>query len=69
MEQQILELAQYGVAGVAIALVALIAYLGKIVKEIICNHMQHNTDTIIKLQETINELCIYLKGLNGRLKP
>jgi uncharacterized protein YoxC len=68
MEQQLLELAQYGIGGVAIALICLIAYLAKMVKELISNHIQHNTETMENLQQTINELCIYLKSLNGRLK-
>ena len=69
MTETLLQLAQYGVGGVAIALVLLIAYLAKVVKELLCNHIQHNTDTMQELKETINELCIYLKNLNGKLKP
>jgi len=68
IEESIIELAQWGIAGVAIALILLIAYLAKIVKEVLCNHIQHNTERMQELKETINELCIYLKSLNGRLK-
>ena len=65
MLDNLYNLASYGIAGVAIALIILIAYLGKMVKEIIVNHMQHNNDVINKLENTIRELLIFLKGKNG----
>ena len=68
MVEDLLQLAQYGIAGVAISLIILIAYLAKIVRELLVNHIQHNTEATQKMQETIGELTIYLKGLNGKLK-
>lgn len=71
--ENIMSLVEYGVVGICIALIILIGYMGKLVKTIICNHIQHNTDALEEnaksnqeLRGTINELCIYLKNLNDR---
>lgn len=72
---EINSLVEYGTVGVCIALIILIGFLAKIVKNILCNHIEHNTRAIEEnaksnqeLRSTVNELCIYLKGLNGKLK-
>ena len=64
------ELAQYGIAGIAIgALVWVVRYLGNIIK----NHISHNTQTLSelsrtnqKLADTISELLSFLRTNNGK---
>jgi len=68
-------LVEYGAVGISIALIGLIAYLAGLVQKLLGNHIEHNTKALEEnaksnqeLRGTINELCIYLKSLNGKLK-
>jgi len=62
----ITELAQYGLVGVIIGLILLIAYIVHMFMKMMGNHMDHNTEATDCLRKTMNELIIYLKTVNGK---
>lgn len=69
----IIELAKYGISGVAIAAIILAGYFGRLLFKLVSNHLRHNTEEQIKniaatnrLTEVIIELKNYLCKSNGK---
>jgi len=58
-------LAQYGVVGISIALIALVYACVKFLYKIVCNHINHNNAIMTKLTIAIDELVIYVRKNNG----
>lgn len=53
-------LAQYGLAGVSIALIILLSFvIGKVIK-LVENHIRHNTEAMTQLTDVIKELKEFL---------
>ena len=53
-----------GTIGLAAALIWLIVKLSKMSKEIIGNHINHNTEILIEVRDAVRELTRYLR--NGK---
>lgn len=56
MENSLIELAKYGAWGIAIALVFVILVLIRVIYKIVSNHINHNTDSNLKLADTLSRL-------------
>jgi hypothetical protein len=75
MELDIQQIIQGGAVGISVALIFLLAYGMKIAYKLFSNHIEHNTKAVEdnaksnqELRATVNELCIYLKALNGNAR-
>lgn len=58
---EILDLAQYGLTGVAIATITALVIVVKKVLTLVGNHISHNTEALTKLEDAIEHLIEYLK--------
>lgn len=56
MITEMLELPKYGTAGIMVALILVIIYLVAVVYKIVGNHINHSTDSNIKLAESLTKL-------------
>ena len=62
--EAILKLAEFGIAGVAIALVIAIIIIVKSVLKLVGNHMSHNTEANTKLAESIRDFMRMVKDFH-----
>ena len=62
--EELTSLAQYGITGLAIALITLITYMVRTFTELMKNHIQHETDALTGLRVAITELVTWLKAQN-----
>lgn len=59
-------LAQFGVVGISMGLIILVAFMIKELFSFIRNHIKHNIETMQELKDTIKELKDYLIFCNGK---
>ena len=75
MELELQQIIQGGAVGISVGLMVLIGYGIKVTYKLLSNHIEHNTKAMEdnsksnqELRSTVNELCIYLKALNGNAR-
>jgi hypothetical protein len=60
-EMDLTTLAQYGVAGVAIAAIVALIVITKALIKLVGNHIEHNTEAVSDLREVIKELSTLIR--------
>lgn len=56
MAEQILKMAEFGVVGIAVSLIALVAYLLPKFITLLGNHMNHNTQVLTEVRDVLYRL-------------
>jgi len=63
---ELTSLAQYGLTGIAIALIIAIVVIVKVFMNFVKNHIEHNTRSQQRLADTIEQLLRWLEHKNGK---
>jgi len=63
---ELTSLAQYGLTGIAIALIIAIVVIVKAFMNFVKNHIEHNTRSQQRLADTIEQLLRWLEHKNGK---